>query len=60
MRSNQYDGGVNHRQGLYDAIMVKDTHVDLLGGIAHSALAQLPSAKNLPNFCNFPTTTTCR
>lgn len=26
-------GGVNHRMGLYDAIMVKDTHSALLGGI---------------------------
>ena len=26
-------GGVNHRMGLYDAIMVKDTHVDMLGGM---------------------------
>ncbi len=34
-------GGVNHRMGLYDAIMIKDTHVDLLGGMAE-ALAKLP------------------
>ena len=26
-------GGVNHRMGLYDAIMIKDTHVDALGGM---------------------------
>lgn len=26
-------GGVNHRLGLYDAIMIKDTHIDLLGGM---------------------------
>jgi nicotinate-nucleotide pyrophosphorylase len=26
-------GGVNHRFGLYDAILVKDTHVDMLGGM---------------------------
>lgn len=26
-------GGTNHRMGLYDAIMIKDTHVDLLGGM---------------------------
>lgn len=29
----QCGGGVNHRMGLYDAIMVKDTHIDLLGGL---------------------------
>lgn len=34
-------GGVNHRMGLYDAIMIKDTHVDLHGGMA-AALASLP------------------
>jgi len=34
-------GGVNHRMGLYDAIMIKDTHIDLLGGMA-VALASLP------------------
>lgn len=37
----QCGGGVNHRMGLYDAIMIKDTHVDLLGGMA-KALAKLP------------------
>ncbi len=26
-------GGINHRMGLYDAVMVKDTHIDLLGGV---------------------------
>ena len=26
-------GGTNHRMGLYDAIMVKDNHIDFLGGI---------------------------
>lgn len=34
-------GGVNHRFGLYDALMIKDTHIDLLGGMRH-ALAKLP------------------
>jgi len=27
-------GGVNHRMGLYDMIMIKDNHVDFAGGIA--------------------------
>src|SRR5262249_40224194 len=42
-------GGVNHRMGLYDAIMVKDTHIDLLGGMSQ-ALAHLPelSTDSLP------------
>jgi nicotinate-nucleotide pyrophosphorylase (carboxylating) len=36
-------GGVNHRMGLYDAILVKDTHIDLLGGMT-AALRQLTSS----------------
>ena len=27
-------GGINHRMGLYDMIMIKDNHVDYAGGIA--------------------------
>ena len=27
-------GGVNHRMGLYDAIMLKDNHIDFCGGLA--------------------------
>ena len=34
-------GGVNHRMGLYDAIMVKDTHIDMLGGF-ESFLVKMP------------------
>lgn len=29
-------GGVNHRFGLYDMILIKDNHVDFCGGIAHA------------------------
>lgn len=29
----QIGGGVNHRFGLYDAIMLKDNHIDFAGGI---------------------------
>jgi len=29
-------GGVNHRFGLYDMIMIKDNHVDFSGGIANA------------------------
>lgn len=29
-------GGVNHRMGLYDMIMIKDNHVDFAGGIANA------------------------
>ena len=26
-------GGINHRMGLFDAIMIKDNHVDFCGGM---------------------------
>ena len=32
-------GGVNHRYGLYDMIMLKDNHVDYAGGIANAVNA---------------------
>lgn len=34
-------GGVNHRMGLYDAVMIKDTHIDFLGGMS-CALNKIP------------------
>lgn len=37
-------GGVNHRTGLYDAILIKDNHIDALGGIA-PVLARLPTER---------------
>lgn len=40
-------GGVNHRLGLYDAIMVKDTHIDMLGGIDR-VMQVLPENSPLP------------
>lgn len=38
-------GGVNHRMGLYDAFMIKDTHIDLLGSMK-KAIEKLPSKSN--------------
>ena len=35
-------GGVNHRFGLYDMILIKDNHVDYAGGIANA----IKSAQN--------------
>lgn len=32
-------GGVNHRIGLYDMILIKDNHVDYAGGIGHAIVA---------------------
>lgn len=40
-------GGVNHRVGLYDALMVKDTHVDRVGGIC-ATLEMIPDDQPLP------------
>lgn len=31
-------GGINHRMGLYDMIMIKDNHVDFAGGISQAIL----------------------
>jgi nicotinate-nucleotide pyrophosphorylase (carboxylating) len=31
-------GGVNHRMGLYDMIMLKDNHVDFAGGVKQAIL----------------------
>lgn len=38
-------GGVNHRMGLYDAFMLKDNHMDFIGGL-QKALAALPDKQN--------------
>lgn len=40
-------GGVNHRMGLYDAMMIKDNHIDLRGGLA-ATLAKLPENNPYP------------
>ncbi|NND94683.1 MAG: carboxylating nicotinate-nucleotide diphosphorylase [Flavobacteriales bacterium] len=29
-------GGINHRMGLYDAMMIKDNHIDFAGGISQA------------------------
>jgi len=37
-------GGVNHRFGLYDAVLIKDNHVAIAGGVRPAALAARASA----------------
>jgi nicotinate-nucleotide pyrophosphorylase (carboxylating) len=37
-------GGVNHRLGLYDAIMIKNNHIDILGGMKKT-IQKLPLQK---------------
>lgn len=41
-------GGVNHRLGLYDAVMIKDNHVDACGSIAAAVDAARAAAPGLP------------
>ncbi len=41
-------GGVNHRMGLYDAIMLKDNHVDFCGGLPQALQKTKSYLDNLP------------
>lgn len=41
-------GGVNHRFGLFDMILIKDNHVDYAGGIKNALHAAQAYAKSLP------------
>lgn len=34
-------GGINHRNGLYDMIMIKDNHIDFCGGIEKAIMATI-------------------
>ncbi|MFB3909312.1 MAG: carboxylating nicotinate-nucleotide diphosphorylase [Candidatus Eisenbacteria bacterium] len=43
-----HGGGTNHRLGLYDAIMIKDNHIDAAGGIAKAAEAVRRSSPGVP------------
>jgi len=41
-------GGVNHRIGLYDAILIKENHAAMAGGIGPAVLAAAAHAPELP------------
>jgi len=41
-------GGVNHRIGLYDAILVKENHIALAGGVAKAVYAARRAQPELP------------
>jgi nicotinate-nucleotide pyrophosphorylase (carboxylating) len=41
-------GGVNHRAGLYDAILIKENHVALAGGIGEAVRRARAAAPTLP------------
>jgi nicotinate-nucleotide pyrophosphorylase (carboxylating) len=42
-------GGVNHRFGLYDMIMLKDNHIDYCGGILEAVDAAYAYSQKLPH-----------
>lgn len=52
-------GGTNHRMGLYDAIMIKDNHVDLLGGMENT-LNRLENPNQLPVIVEVRTVEECK
>jgi nicotinate-nucleotide pyrophosphorylase (carboxylating) len=41
-------GGVNHRMGLYDAILIKENHIALAGGVAKAVYASRRAHPDLP------------
>jgi nicotinate-nucleotide pyrophosphorylase (carboxylating) len=41
-------GGVNHRLGLYDAVMIKDNHIDAMRGVAQAIAAARGAAPGAP------------
>ena len=41
-------GGVNHRMGLYDAILIKENHIALAGGVAKAVYAARTAQPELP------------
>lgn len=43
-------GGVNHRMGLYDMILIKDNHIDAAGGVA-AALMAVAAYQNRVGLC---------
>jgi nicotinate-nucleotide pyrophosphorylase (carboxylating) len=41
-------GGVNHRMGLYDAILIKENHIALAGGVAKAIYATRTAQPEMP------------
>jgi nicotinate-nucleotide pyrophosphorylase (carboxylating) len=41
-------GGTNHRTGLYDAILIKENHAELAGGVGEAVRRSLARAPELP------------
>jgi nicotinate-nucleotide pyrophosphorylase (carboxylating) len=49
-------GGTNHRRGLYDAILIKENHAALAGGVG----AAVAKARALPKSATLPLEVECR
>ena len=47
-------GGVNHRIGLYDMILIKDNHIDFAGGIQQAIAAANAYKRNHPQWKHLP------
>ena len=47
-RRSRAGGGVNHRVGLYDAILIKENHIALAGGIGEAVRRARAAAPQLP------------
>lgn len=48
-------GGVNHRMGLYDMVMIKDNHIAVAGSVAaavHAAMAHAPKGMRIQVECD--------
>ena len=48
-RAVVHGGGLNHRFGLYDMIMIKDNHIDFAGGIPSALKKAHDYSQNLPH-----------
>ena len=47
-RKRRAGGGVNHRTGLYDYVLIKENHIDLAGGVAQAVRRARAAAPALP------------
>lgn len=48
-------GGVNHRMGLYDAILIKENHIAAAGGVAQAIARARAGAAGVPLMCEAET-----
>ncbi|MBX2813548.1 MAG: carboxylating nicotinate-nucleotide diphosphorylase [Myxococcales bacterium] len=43
----RHGGGTNHRFGLFDGVLIKDNHIDIMGGVAEAISAARQTAHHL-------------